>query len=379
MKPLFTIVAFCFLSLMASATQRTVNNINNLPGNPGQFATIPAALLASNAGDTILVAGSLINYSAPINISQKVVLLGPGYNPAKQNPLTAIISGAISFTANNASGSVIMGFTINSNINFNTGTNINGAIIRRNLISSSIVFGDSTTNTVVAENSITGGYMYMATANGQNNLTIENNIFSSSSFSFYYQYNNTTNTSPVKVTHNLFINGSSTLPLKSSNINNFADISATAAYNLVIENNIFYNVSPAPVGGNPFINCTFDNNISYAGTALPSLPISGNGNVGSGNLNNTNPMMASLFNTANSIDYNLDNLRLQAGSPCIGTATDHSNIGPTGGAYPIYVTTNQYLTGEPPIPEVKSANFLGASSVSPGGTLQIQVKAQTIN
>ena len=148
---------------------------------------------------------------------------------------------------------------------------------------------------------------------------------------------------------------------------------------MIIENNIFYNINPDDGTNQTFNNFTFDNNISYSGYTLPTMPPAGN--VGSGNKDNTDPMLISLFNdpTNITVNYTLDNLRLANGSPASKAGTDGTDIGPTGGAYPVYLSTNRYLTGEPTIPEVKTAVFTPNSSVAPGGTLQIQTTATKIN
>jgi hypothetical protein len=85
----------------------------------------------------------------------------------------------------------------------------------------------------------------------------------------------------------------------------------------IIKNNIFMNVFP---GGTT--NSTYENNICRVAGTFPPLP--GQGNTGSGNINNTNPLLVNCpvsTNYAASQDYHL-----QAGSPAIGTASDLTDI-----------------------------------------------------
>ena len=179
----------------------------------------------------------------------------------------------------------------------------------------------------------------------------------------------------ITFAHNLWINGSNTIPLISTS---WASFGISSTNYMTVKDNIFYNVNAAPDTSNSHVyNWAFNNNLTFSGGTLPTLPSPTC--VGSGNINNVDPQFISIFNTTNILDFNLDNLRLQSTSPAHNAATDGTDIGPTGGTYPIYRSTNRYLTGEPTVPEVKSANFTGNSSVIPGGSLQIQVKATKIN
>ena len=367
--------------LTANATVRTVNNNSN---SPGQYTTIQAAVTASSAGDTILVAGSATTYTGTINVNKKLTFIGPGYNPDKQNPLVATTDGAFTLNSSNASGSTIMGFKLMYGINFASGAILNNIAIRRNSIEGGqftyVSIADSTANLTISENYFsTSGSIRITTAKSHLNMQIVNNIFTG-----YYPINyvtgaatpTPTNYKPITFAHNLFIAGNNNNPLIS--INWATLLGGKSVYNVIIKNNIFYNTNGST--GNvytPFINCTFNNNITFAGASLPLMPSTGN--IGSGNINNTDPEFVSIFNTSNTVDFNLDNLRLKSTSPARNAATDGSDIGPTGGTYPIYLSTNQYLTGEPTIPEIKFMNFVGASSTPPGGTLQINVKAKKIN
>jgi hypothetical protein len=374
MKKTITILSLAITTLTANATTYVVNNRTDLPVNPGQYTTIQAAITAASAGDTILVAGSATAYTGQINVNKKLTIIGPGYNPDKQNPLKAII-GQIIINSGNASGSTIMGLI--TNLMLNSTTTDNNITIRRCELSGFMV-GDSTFNLLFTENMMKGQF-YWSTGKGQKNCRITNNVFLLDQM-FYGIYQNTlpsNNITPVIVDHNLFISGNSNTPLISTNWREafYSNINANFVRNFIMTNNIFYNVNPSQP--NTFGNFTFNNNISFSGGTLPTLPSPGS--VGSGNINNVDPQFVSIFNTGNTVDYNLDNLRLKSTSPAHNAATDGTDIGPTGGTYPIYQSTNRVLTGEPIVPEIKFMNFVGASATQPGGTLQINVKAKKIN
>ena len=80
MKSTFTFFLSFILNLSLFATVRTVNNNSNLPGNPGQYTTIQAAITASSSGDTILIAGSPTPYAPfnPISLQKRLDQAIPG-------------------------------------------------------------------------------------------------------------------------------------------------------------------------------------------------------------------------------------------------------------------------------------------------------------
>ena len=358
---LLFIVAF----LTSHATQWTVSNRTDLPQNPGQFTTIQAAINAASAGDTILVAGSNTNY-ASVTISKKVILIGTGYDPDKENKLVSTING-ITLNSSSTSGSVIMGFALNGAVNFLTGSIYSNITIRRCFfLNNGIIANDSTINMVIAENVFwlticCGNEISYGTSRSSSNLLITNNIFGfSANGNNNCINNNGGNAGTVSITHNLFIVGDNQTPLVSSN---WRSAFGTLFYS-VVSNNIFYNVNPITTSGS---NNTFNNNLSFAGNPMTAMPPSGN--VGSGNINYEDPQFISIFNNTSDgwIDFYLDNLRLQSTSPAKNAGTDGTDIGPTGGLYPIYRSTNRYLTGEPPIPEVKIMDFTGCMSSDQSG------------
>lgn len=344
---------FLFLALMlfglqwAQATILTVSNATNLPGNPGQYSTPQAAHDAAYSGDTIMIQGSATSYS-DLNITKKIILIGPGYNPIqRENTNAATISNV--YLKNGSSNTKIMGLTV-TNIYFAyISVAISGIQILRNKVTSQIAFQGSPSalvnnieiyNNIIA--SITGSASQIA------NWNIKNNIIYNSDISTFQ-------VSSITIANNLFINSSG---------NGLYNLS-----NVVISNNIFY--GKTPYYSNVTL-CTFNNNLTYNCTD-PTLPYGTN--VGSGNKISTDPMFLSVPSTTVTYTYNY---RLNSASPAKNAGTDGTDIGLTGGTYPIYQSTTDILTGEPPVPKVTQVT-MPATSVPAGGNLQFTVKAKKVN
>jgi hypothetical protein len=85
MKTIITLLCIALFAMNASATVRTVSNNAN---SPGQFTDMQAAIDASTNGDTIYVHGSPTTYGN-IYLNRSLTVIGPGYNPKKDLPLTA--------------------------------------------------------------------------------------------------------------------------------------------------------------------------------------------------------------------------------------------------------------------------------------------------
>jgi|GEM_PF-356825 len=391
MKKITTITLGLALSLSSFATVFTVNNSTTTPGNPGQYATIETAFAAASPGDTLLVKGSLTPYTlAPstsfgtLLINKRICIIGEGYKPnGGANPPTTV-NGTFTFSTNSASGSSIWGL-IGSSLTFNSSQNIrlNNITIRRNAFNY-INLNDSSYNFTIAENFIAAN-IYLNSGLNNNlakhvNLKILNNIFSNSTV-----FPGGGNLYSFQVKNNLFINGTFNSPLSSlpSQLFNPGGSAAPRCQNAIFENNIFYNTLPSPNNSSISlygpISCSFINNITFSAVTNPLLSTL-IGNSFSGNLDNTDPGYANLFtNTASNrilTSSDIFNIRISNSSPAKNAGTDGTDIGPTGGAYPIYnnVLANEQLSGEPPLPQVRSANFTNnVNAVQTGGTLQINV------
>ena len=131
---------------------------------------------------------------------------------------------------------------------------------------------------------------------------------------------------------------------------------------MVIGNNILYGAEPTGT-----TNCSFTKNISYLATALPPA-----GNLGSGNLNSTNPVFVSYPPSGGGFAYTYD-FHLQPSSPGKNAGTDGTDIGIYGGMLPYNVGAN------PHFPQMMELTLPSGSSVPAGGTLNVHFKAKKQN
>jgi len=376
-----SILSFCAalsLAVCSYANVLTVSNNTALPGSPGQYTSIGAAITAAVNGDTILVQGSPIAYNENPTVTKSLTFIGPGYNPQTSTGYVANIVGYFTFSnttvypVTNSSNSKLIGLT-------NIGVRFGGSVALSNItISRCQNWGSGGQNGAFYLSGGVSGvtiedcifycnldyYDWQAiTVNGSTNVVIRNNIFREGGKRAIYGNNSTT----VIVRNNLFLTG-------NTGIINLS--------NSIIENNIFYctNRNSQTNLGQPITNVTtstFNNNYCYyADTLLLVSPSS----VGSGNINN-------YTNIYNNWDCFLLNSAFTYGaefwpkttSVVHNAGTDGTDIGPTGGTSPIYIAPAPYpLTGEPPVPEVQNI-IMPVSSVPAGGTLNVTVKAKKIN
>ena len=104
-----------------------------------------------------------------------------------------------------------------------------------------------------------------------------------------------------------------------------------------------------------------------------SNTIPGTGNLGSGNLINTNPLFVN-YPLAGGAAYNYTfDLHLQTGSPGKNFGTDGTDIGIYGGWMPYEVGANPYF------PQMMELTLPSGSSVPAGGTLNVHFKAKKQN
>jgi len=351
MKKILFFLGLCFMGATAIAATFTVSNNTNLPGSPGQYSTIAAAVAASNSGDTIMIQGSPTAYSEGINVNWTLTIIGPGYNPQNPNGYNAVINGYINF-GNSSSNSQLIGIYTTYTIGWNNSVPVSNYTISRCYTSTINPNGSSVTNVTVKNCIVTGNINV-----GSNPVNILNNIFTT--------YNYVSGQNQVTVQHHI--------------ANNLFLCNAGIQYlqNAVIENNIFYSSNQTT----NLYNCTFNNNYVYSLTAFALPTAAGNTNIGSGNLNDqTNIYKASNWDcTTGSTFNNTANFRPAANTVVHNAGTDGTDIGPTGGAYPIYNAPAPYpLTGEPALPKVKSI-IMPATSVPAGGTLNITINATSGN
>jgi len=184
MKKLLILSAMC----MAMTAQATVLRVSNVPNSGAPYTTIPAALEAAVAGDTIMVDGSPDKYAdtdattSRLTISMPIVLMGPGYlltqnNVQSNGDQTVNISTYVTISSE-AAGTIIQG------INF-TGNSIDvqapNVVITRCKIDAELDIATAATNFVLHQNLISDA---VGRANYTNyiayNAQVTNNIFTTS-------------------------------------------------------------------------------------------------------------------------------------------------------------------------------------------------------
>ncbi len=356
MKAKFFFFAAIFVA-MATGAFAIVRTVSNNPNSPGQYTSLQAAVDAAGlTGDTIMVAGSPYSYGSII-IAKRLILVGAGYhNPYGSNTIVDAFILARSNEFVSSSGTKIMGFNVNGGISFSPNYNSPGGIRLLNNILiercslSSVYFdswGNSNNNDTIRNCMINSGNISISTNWGGyvENIHIHNNIFNGAGFSS----DATMSMSTLYVRNNIFINRAASSVFSGS-------------MNFVIENNIFY--AAYPTGGT---GCAFTNNIGYM---CPDMP--GAGNIGSGNMNSTNPMFVNFPLLGAGFSWSYD-FHLQAGSPGKNAGTDGTDIGIYGGMLPLEPGTN------PHFPQMMTLTLPAGSSVPAGGTLNVHFTAKKQN
>lgn len=335
MKTLF-LTSLSLFWLQASATVHTVNN--NVP-SPGQYTSVSAAITAAANGDTIYISASPYNYNG-FTVNKELTFIGSGHKPQNVNTNVSFVDN-ITISANNVR---IVGFNLNRVEGSSTQSNLK---VERCLVRDQVSLSGNWT-TVTLESNVfesTGTNFnpnYYAAFNG---VTVKNNIFNGTIQDAwgYYGMNN------FLIKNNLFLN-------------------ATQAFSgsnrlLTINNNIFYRANPA----NTVTSSSFNNNISFQ-CANNAFPIGASSNTGSGNIENTDPLLVN-FPAAGAYFSYIYDYNLQSTSPAKNAGTDGKDIGLTGG--------DGYFQkfGIPPIPQIRNLTITSPAGgvVNPGGTLQINV------
>lgn len=347
-------LALCLFSIQSvNATVWTVSNDGN---RPAQFTTIQAAVDSAVFNDTILITGSSTNY-ASFTLYKPLVIVGESNGGS---PL-AKVSGCQVKRLNSslsASGSKFYG------IYFVSGVNINGDF-------SGSSTGQETINDLLFERCSFDAYYdhmnFTSVYGGYHNITVRNcyftdgyiafnetneysgNLFTNCVFSGTYLRDGTNINAGVIVRNSLFLNRTSSV--FSSSING-----------LLLENNIFYKAEPTGCTA-----CTFNNNLTYLNN---SNTIPYGSNVGSGNIVSADPMFQNYPQLGGAFSWSHD-YSLLPGSPAIGTGTNGTDMGLGGGNSPV-----DNLQQYPKIPVVTDI-AIPVSSVPVGGTLQINIKANT--
>ena len=338
MRYLTLILLFClaFASTPSIARQRTVSNNPNIPA---QFSDLQAAIDGSNAGDTLLLAGSNTSYGA-VTLAKKLTLIGNAAvsNGSTLNTYADNITLDSTSATTQADNSHLVGIQVGGYVVINGG--VSDILIERCYGNGVYLYG------------------YPTGASYNRNIVIRNNAFSN--VIAVYSNAGSNPTPGLLVTNNyitqqLSINGA----LVS---NNLFSTGLGNVFSCIVTNNIFWG-GQGPIAAD---NSTMTNNLTYQ-TANNTLPYGTNS--GGNNKINVDPKFISVV-TVGSYSTD-DDYGLQAGSPAKNAGTDGKDIGPTGGTYPM----SNLLVKQAPTPKITLLNVLNGQ-VSSTGTLNVQVKAK---
>ncbi|MCE6991756.1 hypothetical protein [Dyadobacter sp. CY323] len=354
-------VVFLFLVAFATHSNATVRTVNNRADGGAQFNNLQTAIDQSQNGDTLYIHGSQDSYGN-VSIAEKALtLIGPGFYPSKDNPLTAEV-GNITFVNNmevagDNNGSEIHGLIINSLLLPGFVNNSGFRIIRNSLNyihMSSANKGTKYSNMLIEGNFVHGGIAGNSGNDGYFDITIQNNVFGGGAF-----IGSLVNCNNVIVNHNVFYSGSKTIAFNAS------------CRNLLVSNNIF---SKRSFGNNDIIFSTFSNNLTFDCNGTNEPWAAGNNVNNGGNVANENPQMASQSDiTAGKADFNLD-FSIASG-PADNKGSDGKDIGLLFDA----VGSLNWAVGRSARLPIVVNMTISNPTVSPGQSLNVQVSARKNN
>ncbi len=374
MKQLFTILLIGF----AGAASAQIHTVNNAEFGGAQFKTIQEAVDAAAHGDTIFIHGSPIEYAAFKQENKRLTFIGPGWAPAKNNPVRAVING-VPTVFNTASaqadatcnGSVYQGLVVMSNFEF-AGTSaaalpVNNIRIERCEFRGRIGINIGGGNYIIEGNYFTGSVVgFGFTANkSYSNFLFQNNVFRIGNFN-----NGVTsglnNASNFIFDHNLFY----TNQPGTSGSTVFRN---AASKFLTITNNVFVNMDVA----SDLSQSTFNNNITFyrSDVVVPEAPWLVNDNIdGGGNHHNVNPQLTAQDEVNEGADNPLLDFSIAAG-PANDSGTDGKDLGllfdETG-------SLNWLNARAARLPFIFSMNITNPT-IGPGEELHVEVTAKKQN
>ncbi len=363
MKKLFLLLPGALVSFLSFATIRTVSNF---PSTVAQFNTIQAAITASANGDTIYVHGSSIVYAAFTLTNKQVVIIGPGWSPNKQLPLTAMVAGAtISGVA--SSGTELQGLDFTATVTVNAGANVSNIRIMRSHFRPGVYFLFDAVGVAATYS----GYLFEGNwfENGQirndlpghtfNNFIVQNNLFFENGAVISGNLHNLFNTSNFLLDHNLFYGPSGST----------RNVFGGTTQSIMISNNIF-------VARNASISLTlgsFNNNITWnAGDNTPWT--TGTNTDGGGNVAGANPQMANQASVDGGINNPLLDFTIAAG-PANTTGTAGTDMGLL---YDATGSLNWTTSRTSRLPYIFSM-IVNTPNVAPGGNLSVTVESRRNN
>ncbi len=337
-------------------TIRIADNNANAPTGANIFTGANAlqnAINATVANDIVYVQPSPTTYGTA-TINKQITLRGIGF--ATGQPFYSAV-GIITLTnrsdnTSNASGTLLEGL-YGGGANINLGAPTGGGYTLQNItISNCISFninrtsGYQPTDNVTIQDSqvqltfasagvsnlfVRRNYLYLnfyMSSQTSTNVIISNNIFAQA---MLIHFLNSTIVGGI-MANNIFLGGTNPSGSRLATFPGGSGIT-TMMTDWLVTNNIFYGCAPTcnNVG---FERNTFTNNISV-GTTNNALPPAGTGtgNTGSGNIVGQDPLFV---NAPFGVAYTgNEDFNLQAGSPAKNAGFDGTDMGITGGGYPV--------------------------------------------
>jgi hypothetical protein len=371
-------VIFFFVVLIANLNVfATVRTVSSNPATLGQFSTIQAAIDASADSDTVYVYGSPNTYAGFTILDKKITVIGPGWSPDKNLPLTATVSGAFirnSPAGGSPDGSELQGLLFTSNVAVSN-IAVGGDIGPNNIRLIRCQFNNTVSWDIGCKGHLIEGCVFYNNSNFNGSLTYENFLFQNNMFFFSAcclgsQFNALTNCVNIRFDHNLFYSsnngGGATVFVFNSNCRF-----------LTFSNNVF---NQANVGNNVSLS-TFTNNITNnitlnsANATSNATPWTVNSNVdGGGNVANQNPAMTdqtsiNAGNGAPTLNFTI------ASGPANNSGSDGKDM------WLLYDATgslNWDNSRNSRVPRIFSMNIT-TPTVTPGGNLSVTVEAKKSN
>lgn len=371
-----TLTLFTIITVFSLNTMATVRTVSNTP-NVAQFTTIQLAIDASANGDTVYVYGSPNEYAGFTILDKRITVIGPGWAPNKNLPLTAIVNGVTlrdSPAAGSPSGSELHGLVFTGSI-----------FLSRNQVGGDMPVNDIRVircqfNGVVNWQLSDSGHLIEGCVfyNGLNflssatytNILFQNNIIFFSVCCITTQINGLANSINVRFDHNLFFSSN------NASGNNVSVFGGGTRF-LTFTNNIF---NQANVGLNVSLS-TFNNNLTNnislnnANATSNATPWDVNSNVnGGGNIANQNPQLTAQTTIDGGNTSPVQNFTIVAG-PAKNSGSDGKDMGllfdATGS-----LNWNNSRNGR--IPRIFSMNIT-TPTVAPGANLSVTVDARKSN
>jgi hypothetical protein len=368
---------FFIALILTVASFATVRTVSSNPATLGQFSTIQAAIDASADGDSVYVYGSPNTYAAFTITDKKITVIGPGWLPDKNIPLTATVAGATirnSPAGGSPDGSELQGLVFISTVSPDQ-IAVGGDIGVNNIRLIRCQFNGAVNWDLSCSGHLIEGCVFYNTLGFNGSLTYQNFLFQNNLFFFSTcclssQVSSLTNSVNVRFDHNLFYSsnnaGGGTVSVFSSNCRF-----------LTLSNNIF---NQANAGLNLSFS-TFNNNITnnvtlnVANATSNATPWAVNSNVdGGGNVSNQSPVIADQTAVNGGNSNPLLNFTIASG-PANSSGSDGKDMGLLFDSTGSLNWTNSRNSR---VSRIFSMNIT-TPTITPGGSLSVTVDARKSN